>query len=88
MVEPLTDDQLADLYNDESFRRALSRLLDLRLLFQECIITKDFKITQQMYDPLVLTDEGQRTVDKFVKRGIPYPQARFSAYWTYFKLDH
>jgi hypothetical protein len=77
MAEPLTDDQLADLYHDESFRQALTRLLDLRLLFEECIITSDYKITQQMYDPLVLTDEGERMVEKFRRRGVPYPQARF-----------
>ncbi|GID98015.1 hypothetical protein Adi01nite_74270 [Amorphoplanes digitatis] len=30
-----------------------------------------------MYDPVALTAEGQRIVEKMVKRGIPYPRARF-----------
>ncbi|MFC6608509.1 hypothetical protein ACFQFC_15810 [Amorphoplanes digitatis] len=77
MVEVLNDDQLLDRYSSAEFRTALRRLLDVRHLAEHCIITSKYKITQPMYDPVALTAEGQRIVEKMVKRGIPYPRARF-----------
>jgi hypothetical protein len=87
MAEVLNDDQLLERYSSSEFRTALRRLLDVRHLAEHCIITSGYKITQPMYDPVVLTDEGQRIVDKMVKRGIPYPQARFICFLEPLQAD-
>ncbi|MEH1055258.1 hypothetical protein V6U89_08610 [Micromonospora sp. CPCC 206171] len=88
MSEPLTDDQLIERHSDETFRVALNRLLDLRALVEECIISADYKVTQPMYDPLELTEEGQRLVEKLRQRGgIPYPQARFICFLQMLQVD-
>jgi len=87
MAEVLNDDQLLERYPSDEFRTALSRLLDVRHLAEHCIITSGYKITQPMYDPIVLTVEGQRIVEKMVKRGIPYPQARFICFLEPLQAD-
>jgi hypothetical protein len=87
MAEALNDDQLVERYSSHEFKTALSRLLDLRHLAEHCIITSGYKITQPMYDPLALSPEGQRIVEKLVKRGIPYPQARFICFLQVLQAD-
>ncbi|NUR70670.1 MAG: hypothetical protein HOU81_07600 [Hamadaea sp.] len=87
MSEPLTDDQLAERYGDIEFRRALNELLDLRTLVERCIIGREYKITQPLYDPLVLTGDGERVVEKMMKRGVPYPCARFICYLDLLQVD-
>jgi hypothetical protein len=76
-MEPLSVDDLVERYSNPDFINALRSLMDLKTVIESCIIRKEFKITQPMYDPVALTQEGQRAVEKLVKRGIPYPQARF-----------
>ncbi|GHJ10591.1 hypothetical protein TPA0907_49580 [Micromonospora humidisoli] len=78
MPEPMTADELAEMYPSDQFRKALSDLLDVQFLLAECKIRSSYKITKNMYDTLHLTAAGERMVQAFLRRGIKYPDAKFT----------
>ncbi|MFX0591260.1 hypothetical protein [Melissospora conviva] len=77
MPEPMTADELAEMYPDDDFRDSLADLLDVQLLLVECKLRQDYRISKEMYETLHLTEAGERMVQAFLRKGIKYPEARF-----------
>jgi hypothetical protein len=80
-------DELSRKYSNDSTRRRLFALMDIRLLLEHCLIKGDYRVTQNLYDPIVPTPAGERFIDGIRKKGLAYPEARMLCLLELFHVD-
>lgn len=76
MQEPLTRAQLADKYKEPLWLERLIRLLEIVALLRNCIIEKNYKISDELNAAVVLSDAGKKVRDHMVtKESVPPKEA-------------
>lgn len=87
MAEQLTVEQLSEKYSDTTQRRRLLDFMHLKDLLTDCIITKDYLVTDALHGPLDLTEHGKGVSDQARRKGVPFQEARLLCLLELFGAD-
>lgn len=76
MQEPLTRTQLASKYKDLLWLERLVRLFEIVALLRNCVIEKNYKISDELNAAVVLSEAGKKVRDQMVtKESVPAKEA-------------
>lgn len=76
-AQGMTGKQLLEIYPEKKWRERFTTLVDLLDFLGDCIIDNDYTIPDAMSDAIHLTDEGNKLVDRLVrKEKVPPKEAR------------
>lgn len=75
-MQQRTKEELLSTYESPEVRSNILRLVMLSDFLGECLIAKDYKPRTRLNDQIKLTPYGNDTVQAFVRKRIPVPEAR------------
>lgn len=76
MQKPLSRTDLASKYQDSSWLERLVRLFEIVALLRNCIIEKNYKISDDLNAAVILSDAGKKVRDQMVtKESVPAKEA-------------
>jgi hypothetical protein len=76
MQEPLSRSELATKYDDKVWQGRLLRLFELVALLQNCIIEKNYKISDDLNAAIALSESGKKIRDQLIKKeSVPTKEA-------------
>ncbi|QDY11034.1 hypothetical protein FJK98_31005 [Micromonospora sp. HM134] len=88
MQKALSAAELAAKYPDPEFRTGLTELLNLQVLMADCIIADKYRVSQDLHQPLRLTDSGERAFEFLTRqKNVPYPEARLLCLLEMWNVD-
>ncbi|RSS09990.1 hypothetical protein [Streptomyces sp. WAC08401] len=80
------DELLAD-YPDRAMREKILLLASLSNILTECIIPNNYRVPARLHEPLKLTAYGEEKVQQFIRKRIPYPEARLMCLLSFSWVD-
>ncbi|MER6672023.1 hypothetical protein [Streptomyces sp. NPDC000983] len=86
-----TKDEFLAEYADDELREKILRLTSLSDILTECIISHTYKVPAYLHEPIKLTPYGEEKVQQFLRKRIPYAEARLMCLlefaWTELLVD-
>ncbi|WP_143662641.1 hypothetical protein [Streptomyces sp. CB03238] len=86
-MEPMSKDELAAKYEDPEFQGKLFRLTSMGELVGACLIANNFRPSKEFYEAIRLTSYGEEKVQQFLRKKIPYQEARLSCFLEFSWVD-
>ncbi|MEU4209511.1 hypothetical protein AB0F13_05795 [Streptomyces sp. NPDC026206] len=86
-MEQMSKDDLAAKYSDAEFRSKLFRLTSMGELVGACLIANNFRPSKDFYEAIRLTPYGEEKLQQFLRKKIPYQEARLSCFLEFSWLD-
>ncbi|MEU6604104.1 hypothetical protein ABZ922_03360 [Streptomyces shenzhenensis] len=80
-------DDLLSEYPDRALREKILLLSSLSDILTECIIPHNYRVPASLHEPIKLTTYGEEKVQQFLRKRIPYPEARLMCLLEFSWLD-
>ncbi|MGW6506049.1 hypothetical protein ACWGCP_00530 [Streptomyces niveus] len=83
----MSKDEIATKYGDPEFQKKFFRLTSLGELVGSCLIANNFRPSKEFYEAIKLTPYGEEKLQQFLRKKIPYQEARLSCFLEFSWLD-
>ncbi|MFF3447435.1 hypothetical protein ACFYXJ_09920 [Streptomyces sp. NPDC002667] len=80
-------DELLAEYSDHALREKILLLSSLSSILTECIIPNNYRVPAYLHDSLKLTPSGEEMTQQFLRKRIPYPEARLMCLLNFSWVD-
>lgn len=87
MPEILSANQLLATYPDLEFRKKLFQLYCINDILGECIIADSYKVPQDLYQAIVLTDYGNEIYRQLRRKNVGHPEAMLLCFLQLVHVD-
>ncbi|MFD9999846.1 hypothetical protein [[Kitasatospora] papulosa] len=86
-MEQMSKEDLAAKYSDPNIQSRIFRLTTLAELVGSCLIANNFRPSKEFYEEIRLTPYGEEKLQQFLRKKIPYQEARLSCFLEFSWLD-
>ncbi|WP_162602843.1 hypothetical protein [Streptomyces sp. CS090A] len=83
----MSKDEIAAKYGEPDFQEKFFRLTSLGELVGSCLIANNFRPSKDFYEAIKLTSYGEEKLQLFLRKKIPYQEARLSCFLEFSWLD-
>ena len=87
MAEILTAKQLQTIYQDPDFQKKFFQLYNVNSFFDECIIADSYKVPQDLFQPIVLTEYGTEIYRQLRRKNVGHAEATMLCFLQFFHVD-
>lgn len=86
-MEPMSKEELAEKYASVEFQQKLFRLTSLSEILGSCLVANNYRPPKEFYDNIKLTAYGEEKLQLFIRKKIPYQEARLCCFLEFSWID-
>jgi hypothetical protein len=87
MPETFSVKELEAKYSDPGFRKQFFELYNVKQLLGDCVIADDYKVPNDLYQPIVLTDYGQEIYRQLRRKNVAHAESTLLCFLQFFHVD-